>query len=122
MLASAAFALAEWLFRVIFGFTWHVHRDDWLGRNCLPRPCTAAFHQHRFGPLMGFDTYQRAAVLTACDFAEYKAKALPIIKERCHDVRCLHEEPQAQRSSAWGLKTVPRASGDGVGSCLLGSK
>jgi hypothetical protein len=89
MLASAAFALPGRLFHFIFRFAWHVERAVWLRRNRLPRPCIAAFGQHRLGPLLRFETWQRAAVFTAGDFAEDKAKAFPIVKERCHDVRWL---------------------------------
>jgi hypothetical protein len=119
-LSSAGLVLVGLLFHFIFSFSRQVGRAGWLRRNCALQICIAAFAQHRLRTLLCFEAWQRAAILAARDFAEHKTKPFPIVKEGCHDLRYLHEEPQAPLAgpiARFGPKTAPLALGDGA-SCL----
>src|SRR5262249_30947256 len=100
-------------FHFIFSFAGHVGRGDWLRRNCLPSPCITAFGEHCLRPFLCFETWQRVTFLAAGNFAEYKAKAFPIVKERCHDARYHMKNPSASSGylARRGPRTTPGAGG-----------
>ena len=50
----------------------------------VPRPSITAFGQYPLRPFLCFKARQRVTVIAACDFAEHKTKALPILKARRH--------------------------------------
>ena len=70
--------------RPCFWLGWLIGRSSPLARWLVPGPSITAFGQYPLRSLLCFKTRQRAAGVAAGNFPEDEAKALPIIKARCH--------------------------------------
>ena len=70
--------------RPFFWLGWLIGRSSRLTRWLVPRPSITAFGQYPLRPFLCFKARQRVTVIAACDFAEHKTKALPILKARRH--------------------------------------